>query len=35
MSNKLGLWIDHKKVVILSITQTGEKIKEILSEGES
>ena len=35
MSNKLGLWIDHKKAVIVSITQTGEKIKEILSEVES
>lgn len=30
MSAKLGLWIDHKKVVILSITKMGEKIKEIL-----
>ncbi|PZV15709.1 MAG: hypothetical protein DCF20_10010 [Pseudanabaena sp.] len=35
MSNKLGLWIDHKKAVIVSITETGEKIKEILSEVES
>jgi hypothetical protein len=35
MSNKLGLWIDHKKAVIVSITETGEKIKEILSEVET
>ena len=35
MSNKLGLWIDHKKAVIVSITKTGEKIKEILSEVET
>ncbi len=35
MSNKLGLWIDHEKVVIVSITKTEEKIKEILSEVET
>lgn len=35
MSNKLGLWIDHKKAVIVSINQTGEKIKEIPSEVET
>ncbi|MEA5486827.1 MULTISPECIES: hypothetical protein [Pseudanabaena] len=34
-SNKLGLWIDHKKAVIVSMTETGEQIKEILSEVES
>jgi hypothetical protein len=34
-SNKLGLWIDHKKAVIVSITETGEKTKEILSEVET
>ena len=35
MSNQLGLWIDHKKTVIVSITETGEKIKEILSKVET
>ena len=43
MMNKLGRWIDHKKAVIVSITSTGEKImtntgekiKEILSEVET
>jgi len=35
MSNQLGLWIDHQKAVIVSITETGEKIKEILSKVET
>ena len=35
MTNKLGLWIDHKKAVIVSITKAGEKIKELLSEVET
>ncbi|OIP74701.1 MAG: hypothetical protein AUK48_09085 [Oscillatoriales cyanobacterium CG2_30_44_21] len=34
-SNKLGLWIDIKKAVIVSMTETGEQIKEILSEVET
>lgn len=35
MNNQLGLWIDHQKAVIVSMTETGEKIKEILSEVET
>jgi hypothetical protein len=35
MTNKLGLWIDRKKAVIVSITKTGEKIEEIRSEVET
>lgn len=35
MINQLGLWIDHKKAVIVSIKKTEEKIKEILSEVET
>ncbi|MBE9196396.1 MULTISPECIES: hypothetical protein [Synechocystis] len=35
MSNQLGLWIDHKKAVIVSIAETEEKIKEILSDVET
>jgi hypothetical protein len=35
MINKLGLWIDQKKAVIVSITKTEEKIKEILSQVET
>lgn len=35
MINQLGLWIDHKKAVIVSIIKTGETIQEILSEVET
>ena len=31
---KSGLWIDHKKVVIVTITDQGEEIKQILSNVE-
>ncbi|WP_103669402.1 hypothetical protein [Pseudanabaena sp. BC1403] len=32
--NKVGLWIDHRKAVVVSITEKGEEIKEIESEVE-
>ena len=35
MNNQLGLWIDHQKAVIVSMTETGEKIQEIRSEVET
>jgi len=35
MSNNVGLWIDHRKAVIVSITKTGEQIKEIRSDVET
>jgi hypothetical protein len=35
MSNQAGLWIDHRKAVVVSITENGEVVKEILSEVES
>jgi len=31
---KVGLWIDHKKAVIVDITETGEETTEITSEVE-
>jgi hypothetical protein len=31
MKNKVGLWIDHRKAVIVSITDAGEVTKEITS----
>jgi hypothetical protein len=35
MGNQVGLWIDHKKAVIVTITDRGEDIKQILSNAES
>lgn len=29
--NKVGLWIDHRKAVIVTITDAGEEIKQITS----
>ncbi len=34
MTTKVGLWIDHKKAIVITVTETGEKTKEILSEVE-
>jgi len=34
MTKKAGLWIDHKKAVIVTITDDGEEIKEIQSHVE-
>lgn len=34
MITKVGLWIDHKKAVVVSITENGEEIKEITSDVE-
>lgn len=34
MGSKVGLWIDHKKAVIVTITDQGEEIKQILSNAE-
>jgi hypothetical protein len=34
MEKKAGLWIDHKKAVIVTITDQGEDIKEIQSNVE-
>lgn len=34
MKNKVGLWIDHKKAIIVSVTDNGEEIKEIESNVE-
>jgi hypothetical protein len=31
MSTKIGLWIDHRKAVVVAITEQGEKIEEIVS----
>ena len=34
MTRKVGLWIDHKKAVIVSISEKGEEVREIRSEAE-
>ena len=34
MKTKTGLWIDHRKASILTITEKGEEMKEIVSEAE-
>jgi hypothetical protein len=31
MSTQVGLWIDHRKAVVVAITEQGEKIEEIVS----
>ena len=34
MKKKIGLWIDHRKAVIVSITDEGEELKKITSNME-
>jgi len=34
MSTKTGLWIDHRKAIIVMLTDTGEEIKQIESNAE-
>jgi len=34
MSTKAGLWIDHKKAIVVLIKATGEEIKQISSNAE-
>jgi hypothetical protein len=34
MNTKTGLWIDHRKAVIVLVTPTGEEIKQIPSSAE-
>ena len=34
MSIKAGLWIDHRKAVIVVVTDTGEEIIQVLSNAE-
>jgi hypothetical protein len=34
MGTKMGLWIDHKKTVIVSISGKGEEIKHVISKVE-
>jgi len=31
MKNKIGVWIDHRKAVIVSVTEEGEKVQKITS----
>lgn len=31
MSTKVGIWIDHRKAIVVDITEQGEKIEEIVS----
>jgi hypothetical protein len=34
MKTSVGLWIDHRKAVIVAVTDKGEEVKEILSHVE-
>ncbi len=34
MRTKVGLWIDHKKAIVVTVTEKGEEINEIISEVE-
>jgi stalled ribosome rescue protein Dom34 len=34
METKAGLWIDHRQAVVVLITDTGEEIKQIMSNAE-
>ncbi len=34
MKPKVGLWIDHRQAIVVTITEQGEEIKEILSAVE-
>jgi hypothetical protein len=34
MSNKIGLWIDHRKAIIVAVTEKGEETIEITSDAE-
>ena len=34
MSTKVGLWIDHRKAIVVAMTDREEKIEEIVSEVE-
>jgi hypothetical protein len=34
MRTNVGLWIDHRKAIVVTVTEKGEEIKEIISEVE-
>ncbi|AKG21227.1 hypothetical protein [Calothrix sp. 336/3] len=34
MRTNVGLWIDHRKAIVVAVTEKGEEIKEIISEVE-
>lgn len=34
MKKTIGLWIDHRKAVIVAVTDNGEEVKELLSQVE-
>jgi len=34
MRTKVGLWIDHRKAIVVTVTAKGEEINEIISEVE-
>jgi hypothetical protein len=34
MKTKVGLWIDHRKAILVTVTAKGEEINEIISEVE-
>jgi hypothetical protein len=35
MNDQAGLWIDHRKAIVVSMTEDGEVVKEILSQVET
>ena len=35
MSTKVGLWIDHRKAIVVAVTEKGEETIEITSVSES
>lgn len=34
METKVGLWIDHRKAIVITITEKGEEVRQIISEVE-
>jgi len=34
MKTKVGLWIDHRKAIVVAATENGEEIKLVISEAE-
>jgi len=33
MKREIGLWIDHRKAVVVIVSDAGEEVKEITSHG--
>ena len=35
MKPKVGMWIDHKKAIVVTVNETGEEMQEIMSDVET